>query len=226
MLQIAIALRRLVQWTALWRYGVMQRRLHRAARSPFALTLLVAVALWAAHSHAQTVAKEDVSATTAMAPDAHPTDPGYRVGTGDQLHVTVYNETDLSGDYNVDDGGYLRLPLIGQIKVAGLTLVELENVIAGKYGAGYLKSPKISAQVTSYRPFYIIGEVNKPGQYSYVNGMNVLTAVALAGGYTYRADDSSVYVRRNGATEEESVPADQTTTIKPGDIIRVSERFF
>ena len=89
-------------------------------------------------------------------------------GTGDQLHVTVYNETDLSGDYSVDDGGYLRLPLIGQIKVAGLTLVELESTIADKYGAGYLKSPKISAQVTSYRPFYIIGEVNKPGQYSYV----------------------------------------------------------
>ena len=110
--------------------------------------------------------------------------------------------------------------------MAGLTLVELESTIADKYGAGYLKSPKISAQVTSYRPFYIIGEVNKPGQYSYVNGMNVLTAVALAGGYTYRADELDVYVRRNGATEEEFVPRDQTTTIKPGDIIRVSERFF
>jgi protein involved in polysaccharide export with SLBB domain len=224
---IAITFRRLVFRVSLkWQLDEMRRRLHASARTPFALTLLLAIALWAAHSQAQTVIKQDVSVTTEIAPAARPTDPGYRVGTGDQLHVTVYNETDLSGDYSVDDGGYLRLPLIGQIKVAGLTLVELESTIADKYGAGYLKSPKISAQVTSYRPFYIIGEVNKPGQYSYVNGMNVLTAVALAGGYTYRADESDVYVRRNGATEEESVPADQTTTIKPGDIIRVSERFF
>src|SRR5215472_4516887 len=168
-------------------------------------------------------------AANAAAPDAataKPTDPGYHLGTGDQLRITVYNETDLSGDYSVDDGGFVRLPLIGQIKAQGLTLVELEKSIEGKFAAGYLKSPRVSAQVTTYRPFYIIGEVNKPGQYSYVNGMNIVTAVALAGGYTYRADDSSVYIRRNGSSEEESDPADETTKIQPGDIIRVSERFF
>jgi polysaccharide export outer membrane protein len=176
-----------------------------------------------------TGAAEPASDKVATAPDAaaaKPTDPGYHLGTGDQLRITVYNETDLSGDYSVDDGGFVRLPLIGQIKAQGLTLVDLEKAIEGKFAAGYLKSPRVSAQITTYRPFYIIGEVNKPGQYSYVNGMNIVTAVALAGGYTYRADDSSVYIRRNGSSEEESDPADETTKIQPGDIIRVSERFF
>jgi len=176
-----------------------------------------------------TGAAEPASNKEATAPEAataKPTDPGYHLGTGDQLRITVYNETDLSGDYSVDDGGFVRLPLIGQIKAQGLTLVDLEKAIEGKFASGYLKSPRVSAQITTYRPFYIIGEVNKPGQYSYVNGMNIVTAVALAGGYTYRADDSSVYIRRNGSSEEESDPADETTKIQPGDIIRVSERFF
>lgn len=168
----------------------------------------------------------DASSATNTVASPKAADPGYRLGTGDQLRITVYNETDLSGDYNVDDGGFVRLPLIGQIKAAGSTLVELEKSIENKFGAGYLKSPRVSVEVTNYRPFYIIGEVNKPGQYSYVNGMNVVTAVALAGGYTYRADDSDVYIRRNGGAQEESDPADETTKIQPGDIIRVAERFF
>jgi protein involved in polysaccharide export with SLBB domain len=160
-------------------------------------------------------------------PAAQPTmDPGYHLGTGDQIHLTVYNETDLSGDYSVDDRGFVRLPLIGEIKAQGLTLIELEQTVEAKFSQGYLKSPKISVQITNYRPFYIIGEVNKPGQYPFVNGMNAVTAVAIAGGYTYRADDSDIYIRRSGASKEESEPADQTTKIEPGDIIRVAERFF
>ena len=81
-------------------------------------------------------------------------------------------------------------------------------------------------EVTNYRPFYILGEVNKPGEYSYVNGMSVLNAVALAGGYTFRADDKRVYVRRDGSSRETTVNADQMTKVFPGDIIRVGERFF
>jgi protein involved in polysaccharide export with SLBB domain len=148
------------------------------------------------------------------------------LGTGDQLRITVYGENDLSGDYNVDDSGYVRLPLIGQIKVTGLTLPQLEDQIRDKLAAGYLKDPRVSAEVTNYRPFYIIGAVNRPGEHPYVSGMNVLTAVALAGGFTYRADDSDVYIRRKGSSKEKSVPANQTTVVDPGDIIRVPERFF
>ena len=86
----------------------------------------------------------------------------------------------------------------------------------------YLKDPRVSVEVTNYRPFYIIGEVNKPGEYPYVNDMSVLNAVALAGGYTFRADNSSVYIRRNGELKETHYPADLTTKVVPGDIIRVA----
>ena len=189
-------------------------------------SLLLAPLFSSAPAAAEPASNQAAAEATAAAATVKPSDPGYHLGTGDQLRITVYNETDLSGDYSVDDGGFVRLPLIGQIKAQGLTLVDLEKAIEGKFAAGYLKSPRVSAQITTYRPFYIIGEVNKPGQYSYVNGMNIVTAVALAGGYTYRADDSSVYIRRNGSSEEESDPADETTRIQPGDIIRVSERFF
>ena len=153
-------------------------------------------------------------------------DPGYRLGTGDTVQITVFGETDLSGSYPIDGSGVMRMPLIGQVKAAGLTISALENSIQAKLAAGYLRDPKVSAVVTNYRPFYIIGEVNKPGEYPYASGMNVLTAVALAGGFTYRADDSEVDIRHKGSTAETTVPANQTSKVEPGDIITVSERFF
>ncbi|MDE3114584.1 MAG: polysaccharide export protein [Pseudomonadota bacterium] len=165
-------------------------------------------------------------ATVGAAPSRVTADPGYRLGTGDTVHITVFGETDLTGDYSIDGTGDMRMPLIGQIKAAGLTIPDLENAIQAKLASGYLRDPKISAVVTNYRPFYIIGEVNKPGEYPYASGMNVLTAVALAGGFTYRADDTDVDIRHKGSTKEISVPADQTSKIEPGDIITVSERFF
>lgn len=150
----------------------------------------------------------------------------YHLGTGDKVKMTVFGQDDLGGEFIVDDTGFIRLPLIGQVKAAGLTVREFEDAVTAKLADGYLRDPRVSAEVTNYRPFYIIGEVNKPGEYAYVNGMNALNAVALAGGYTYRADDSVVYVRRKGSPTEEKDPADQTTSINPGDIIRVAERFF
>lgn len=89
-----------------------------------------------------------------------------------------------------------------------------------------MRDARVNVDVTNYHPFYIIGEVNSPGQYAYVNGMNILNAVALADGYTYRANESRVYIRRNGDTEEVEEPADQTTKVSPGDFIRIPERFF
>ncbi len=161
-------------------------------------------------------------ATAASAPQ---TDTGYRLGTGDKIRVIVYGEEDLSGEFQVDGSGTVRLPLIGQVNAAGRTVRDFEGDVAAKLADGYLRSPRVSVEVTNYRPFFILGEVNKPGEYPYVNGMNVVTAVALAGGYTYRADESDVYVRRNGQPEKE-VPADERTQILPGDIVRVTERFF
>ena len=151
---------------------------------------------------------------------------GYRLGTGDRIRLTVFGEQDLSGEYDVDGSGNLRLNLVGQVKAAGLTLPEFEANVRKALEDGYLKDPKVTAEVINYRPFYIIGEVNKPGEYPYSNDMSILNAVAKAGGYTYRANESNVYIRRNGDTKEVGVPADQTTKIYPGDVIRIPERFF
>jgi len=146
----------------------------------------------------------------------------YRLGTGDKVRITVFGEDDLSGEFQVDSTGYLRLPMIGQVKAAGATARALEDALTSTYANGYLREPRVNVEVTTYRPFYIIGEVNKPGEYAYVNGMNVLNAVALAGGYTQKAVEGHVYLRKNGVAKEVSVAADQSTQIMPGDIVRVS----
>jgi protein involved in polysaccharide export with SLBB domain len=156
-----------------------------------------------------------------------PQDESYKLGSGDKLKLVVYGENDLGGEYLVDGSGQVQLPLLGQIPAAGMSVHDFEAAVGGKFvSEGYLKDPRVSVEVENYRPFYIIGEVKSPGQYPYVNGMNALNAVALAGGYTYRADDKDVYIRRNGSSKEQEVPADQTTRINPGDIIRVDERIF
>jgi protein involved in polysaccharide export with SLBB domain len=164
--------------------------------------------------------------TQIMPPAAAEAPPDYQLGTGDKVRVTVYSEDDLSGEFDVDGSGFVRLPLVGQVKAAGLSVHGFEGAVAEKLKAGYLKNPRVSVEVSSYRPFYIIGEVNKPGEYPYVNNMSVLNAVALAGGYTYRAGESEVYVRRNGGKDELKEPADGNAKILPGDIVRVPERFF
>ncbi|MGB8363048.1 MAG: polysaccharide biosynthesis/export family protein [Rhizomicrobium sp.] len=148
------------------------------------------------------------------------------MGSGDKVRVNVFGQSDLDGEYVVDGAGFVQLPLIGQIKAAGRTVDEFQKDVTAKFAEGYLVNPSVNVEVVNYRPFYIIGEVKSPGQYAYVNGMSVLNAVALAGGYTTRADTSEVYIRRNGSTKEIELPADETTIVNPGDIIRVSERFF
>jgi polysaccharide export outer membrane protein len=168
------------------------------------------------------------SAAPAAAPSAPQAsaDDGYKLGSGDKLRVIVFGENDLGGEYVLDGAGFISLPLIGQIHAAGDTIHQFEAEVSAKLKDGYLKDPRVSVEVINYRPFYIIGEIMKPGEYAYVNGMSVLNAVALAGGYTFRANERQVYVRRGGAGNEQPVNADQTTKIYPGDIIRVAERFF
>lgn len=156
-----------------------------------------------------------------------PQDENYKLGSGDKIKLVVYGEDDLGGEYLVDGAGQVQLPLLGQVPAAGLTIHQFVASVASLFvSEGYLKHPRVSVEVENYRPFYIIGEVKTPGQYPYITGMNALNAIALAGGYTYRADDSAVYVRRNGSNNEVKAPADQTTKIGPGDIIRVGERVF
>jgi len=156
----------------------------------------------------------------------HTADASYRLGTGDKVRVIVFDETDLGGEFQIDDGGYIRLPLIGQLKAAGYSPRDLETRIAAALADGYLNAPRVSVEVTDYRPFYVIGEVNKPGQYAYVNDMTAMNAVALGGGYTIKAGDSSVYIRHEGEKEEQRYSANATTKIRPGDVVRVPQTAF
>jgi len=150
----------------------------------------------------------------------------YKLGPGDKVHVTVYDETDLSGDFQVDSLGYVRLPLIGQIKAAGSSAYQLEGAVSDALADGYLKNPRVAIEVSTYRPFYIIGQVSRPGQYPYASNMSALDAVAVAGGFTDHAVESSLYIRHENQTKETRVAADETVKIQPGDVLRVDQTVF
>jgi protein involved in polysaccharide export with SLBB domain len=149
----------------------------------------------------------------------------YVLGVGDKLKITVFNENDLSGDFEVSSTGMISMPLIGEVQAAHHTVNEVREVITQKLADGYMKSPHVTLEVLNYRPFFILGEVMKPGSYNYVNGMSVVNAVALAGGYTYRADKDEITVKHGGPGEP-AQRVDETTTILPGDVVNVPERFF
>jgi polysaccharide biosynthesis/export protein VpsN len=151
---------------------------------------------------------------------------GYQLGPGDRVRVTVFRHPDLSGEFQLDGRGYFAMPLVGEILGGGLDARDLETEIETSLkNGGYLVNPQVGIEVLNYRPFYIIGEVNNPGSYQYVNGMTVINAVALAGGFTYRADQDDIIINRGGSQGPE-VEALLDTEVLPGDIINVTERFF
>jgi polysaccharide export outer membrane protein len=150
----------------------------------------------------------------------------YKLGAGDKIRVTVYGEEDLSGEFQVDGTGYLRLPLIGEVHAGGRTAFQLEGEVESALENGYLKNPRVSIEVTTYRPFYIIGQVNRPGQYPYTSNMSALDAVGIAGGFTEHAVESTLYIRHEGEAKEHEVAADETVKIRPGDVIRVDQTAF
>lgn len=151
---------------------------------------------------------------------------GYILGPRDKLRIIVYGETALSGEFFVSSNGKLSLPLIGEVQAAGLTVSRLQATIENSLKEGYLKDPRVSAEVLTFRPFYILGEVSKPGEYPYNDGLTVLAAVATAGGFTYRANTKRVFIKGANDTSEKSVKLNSSTMVTPGDTIRVPERFF
>ncbi len=149
----------------------------------------------------------------------------YILGPGDKVRITVFEEEDLTGEFEVTTSGMISFPLIGQVRASGGTLTQLETVIAQLLLDGYLKSPRVNAEVLNYRPFFIEGEVQAPGQYPYVSAMTIREAVAIAGGYTYRArEDDALLIRRLDANRQPTkVPV--YTIVLPGDFIEIEERF-
>lgn len=151
--------------------------------------------------------------------------PAYTLDSGDRVRVVIFRHEDLSGEFEIDGTGTFSMPLIGDVDAGGLTARQLESRIADRLRDGYLVDPQVSIEVLNYRPFFILGEVNQPGQYPYASGMSVINAVALAGGFTFRAKENSISVQRGGSGAPQVVVTPDTP-ILPGDIIRVPERFF
>lgn len=160
------------------------------------------------------------------APDLAVEPSAYRLGPGDRVQVTVFGQEDLTGEYLVDGAGNISMSLIGAVPAGGRTAPDLESQIAERLTPKYLNDPKVGVQVLTHRPFFIVGEVKEPGSYAYVDDMVVMTAVALAGGLTYRADDDDFYITRKADPERLQRAAGPNTPVQPGDLITVRERFF
>jgi len=154
-------------------------------------------------------------------------DREYRLGAGDIVRVITYGEEPLTGEFRVNDQGSLALPLAGPVKAAGRTPHELEDAVAAALRKGdLLKKPSVSVEVATYRPIYVLGEVNKPGQYPYQPGMTMVSAAAIAGGFTYRAIEDYASVVRTANGESVEGKASRRTAVQPGDVITVFERRF
>lgn len=151
---------------------------------------------------------------------------GYLLSTDDVVNIKVYNEEQLTGQYRIDAVGQILMPLIGEVDAMSKTAGELAQEIERKLRDGYLKRPSVSAEIASFRPYYLLGEVRSPGYYSYAYGLSVIKAVAVAGGYTYRANQKVILIKRDFNGMKKTIEAHADTLIYPGDIITVKERFF
>lgn len=150
----------------------------------------------------------------------------YILGTGDSLRVTVFGQEDLSGEFEIDGTGEIAMPLIGEVEALGKSTTEVAEIITTRLADGYLIEPRVSVDVTNYRPYYILGEVRTPGEYPYNSGLTVRNAVASAGGFTYRANEKIVFIKPFEGTEELAIRLDSRVQVQPGDTIRIGERLF
>ena len=150
----------------------------------------------------------------------------YRLDSSDRLRIIVFGQDDLSNTYTIDQAGYISFPLIGNVPARGKTQQELAITIAKSLRKGYLRDPDVSVEVDTYRPVFVMGEVQNAGQYTYVAGMTVQNAIATAGGFSARAQQQNVDITRqvNGEILNGRVPI--SDPIRPGDTLYVRERYF
>lgn len=150
----------------------------------------------------------------------------YTLGAGDKVHMSVFSEQQLGGDFSVSGDGKLSLPLIGDVDVIGKTTPEVARMVEARLADGYLRNPRVSMEVMAYRPFFILGEIRSPGQYPYANGLTVTNAIATAQGFTPRARKKYVMIRRFGEAAEVRYLLTPDLRVRPGDTIRLGERYF
>jgi protein involved in polysaccharide export with SLBB domain len=146
---------------------------------------------------------------------------------GEKIRITVYGEESLTGDYDISPSGFVTMPLIGSIKAAGRSQSEFGRDVSNRYlRGGFLQDPHVTIAVIQYKPFYVLGEALNPGEYPFRSGLNVHTAVAMAGGFTYRASRTYVLIRHVGDEVWKEYSLAEPVPIAPGDLIRVPERYF
>ncbi|MDZ4760924.1 MAG: polysaccharide biosynthesis/export family protein [Alphaproteobacteria bacterium] len=194
-----------------------------------AMVLAVAGMGLAAIAGCSSTAAPDAVSQAAAVTDAQGTATGlaeYRLDSGDQLKITVFNEDNLSGTFVVDGQGVISMSLIGEISAKNLTLRELQRLVETRLKDGFVRDPQVSAEVMNYRPYYILGEVQKPGEYPYTSGLTVMNAIASAGDFSYRADKRRVFIKSTDGSFEREVALTPSTVVRPGDTIRIRERLF
>ncbi|MCC2095801.1 MAG: polysaccharide export protein [Hyphomicrobiales bacterium] len=150
-----------------------------------------------------------------------------RFQSGDKVRIVVQGEGKMSGTYAIDPAGLISIPLLGSFEAANRSRTQLKNAVVNRLrGKEILINPVVAVSLASFRPFYVLGEVEKPGRYSYSSGMNVMSAMAVAGGYTYRASQSTVKIQRAGESKFTEYKPSPAVLIYPGDLISVPERYF
>lgn len=192
--------------------------------NPFKKAALAIVSISAAILAACTTSPQMGNASEVQATGS--TISGYKLGTGDELKVTVFGEPDLSGTFVVDGQGTITMSLIGQVELVNLTVTETSRRLEERLKDGWLRDPKVTVELIKGRPYYILGEVNKPGEYPFVSGLTVMNAIASAGDFTYRADKGRILIKSADSPNEREVELTPTTVVRPGDTIRIRERFF
>jgi polysaccharide export outer membrane protein len=150
----------------------------------------------------------------------------YTLASGDKLRIIVFGQETLSNIYAVDGAGRISMPLIGPVQVAGRSTAEAAHAIEAKLRAGFLREPRVTVEVDAYRPFFVLGEVTTSGQFPFVNGMTVQTAVAIAGGFTPRAQRGSAEITRQTPQGPITATVPVTYAVRPGDTIVIGERWF
>lgn len=167
-----------------------------------------------------------IGGSTAAIQQADRAAENYHLANGDKIHIDVFNEANLSGDYTIGANGQITLPLAGPVTASGLTIAQLQQSVVKTLEQGYVQNPSVTISSTQLRPYYILGQVTKPGRYSFEPNLTVMNAVATAEGFTYRADTSDIYIRHAREASEQEYALNSTLMVQPGDTIRVAERYF
>ena len=169
----------------------------------------------------------DAVSTVGITDLASPQINVYRLKPGDKLKIAVFNEPDLTGEFQVEDGGKIAFPLVGEVQAAGLSVNDFQSNLARQLQQGFVRNPRVTIDLINLRPINVIGEVRNAGQYAYRPGLTIQDTIAMAGGYTYRANTNTVYLRRSDQSSDVTVPVGRSKlTVLPGDNIRVPERYF